>query len=122
MGPRCTQVNERVHYKFCKYQLEVGSQTANPAVLGECGRDRIHVACYVKCIKFWLKIITSLENSLLRSCYRRLCRQIERGKINWASKVKAYTVFLWIWGTLGEPGSNKSCSFYTSFYATSTRL
>ena len=87
-GPDVHKSIERVHYKFCKYQLGVGSQTSNPAVLGECGRDRIYVACYVKCIKFWLKIISSLENSLLRSCYRRLCRQIEQGKINWASKVK----------------------------------
>ena len=87
-GPDVHKSIERVHYKFCKYQLGVGSQTANPSVLGEYGRDRIYVACYVKCIKFWLKIITSPENSLLRSCYRRLCTQIEQGKINWASKVK----------------------------------
>ena len=87
-GPDVHKSIEWVHYKFCKYQLGVGSQTADPDVLGECGRDRIYVACFVKCIKFWLTIITSLENSLLRPCYRRLCRQTEPGKINWASKVK----------------------------------
>ena len=88
LGPDVHKLIGRVHCKYCKYQQGVGSHTSNPAVLGECGRDRIYVACSVKCIKFWLKIITSLANSLLRSCYRSLFRQIELGKINWASKVK----------------------------------
>ena len=52
--------------------------------LGECGRDRIYVTYYVKCIKFWFKIVTS-ENSLIKSCHLGLCTQVELGKINWAT-------------------------------------
>ena len=54
--------------------------------LGECGRDRIYVIYYVTCIKFWLKIIPS-ENSLMKSCYLGLCRQVELRKINCFGKM-----------------------------------
>ena len=55
--------------------------------LGECGRYRIDVTYYVKCIKFWFEIVTS-ENSLIKSCHLGLCKQVELGKINCASKEK----------------------------------
>ena len=64
--------------------------------LGECGRDRIYVTYYVKCIKFWFKIVTS-ETSLIKSCHLGLCRQVELGKINWASKEKP-TCMLYSYG------------------------
>ena len=42
---------ENVHLKFYKKQLGVGRKTPTPAVLGECGRERIFVACVIKSVK-----------------------------------------------------------------------
>ena len=48
---------ENVHSKFCKVQLGVGNNTPTPALLGECGRDRMYISCIVKCVKYWLKLV-----------------------------------------------------------------
>ena len=68
--------------------MGVGSKAPTPAVLGECGRDRIYLTCYLKCIKYWLKLISLPEVSLLKACYNLLYEQSQLGKVNWASKVR----------------------------------
>ena len=45
------------HIKFCKKQLGVGSKAPTPAVLGDDGRDRLYNHCYIKFVKYWLKVI-----------------------------------------------------------------
>ena len=79
---------ENVHFKFCKKQLGVGCKSPSPAVIGDCGRGRIYLACYLKCVKYWLKIIAMPEGSLVKACYILLYNQCNLGKLNWASKVK----------------------------------
>lgn len=79
---------ESVHNKFCKNQLGVSVNTPDPAVLGECGRDHMYVKCVVKCIKYWLKLVSLHRDSLLASSYALLYRQCLLGKQNWASKIK----------------------------------
>ena len=74
--------------KFCKNLLGVGSKTPTPAVLGECGRDRIYVSCTIKCVKYWLKLMSLAPDSLLHSCYTILYNQCLLEKINWASKIR----------------------------------
>ena len=99
-GPEANSSIENVHFKFCKRQLGVGFYTPHSAVLGECGREHIHVSCYVKCIKYWLKIISLPHSSLLRSCYEMEYNQSLLGKTNWASKVRDLLYshgFQWIW-------------------------
>ena len=91
---------ERLHNKFCKMQLGVGTNTPTPAVLGECGRDHIYVACLCKCVKYWLKIVSLPTDSLLGSCYSLLYQQCLAGKVNWASKIRDILFrygFGWIW-------------------------
>jgi hypothetical protein len=91
---------ESLHNKFCKMQLGVGSSTPTPAVLGECGRDHMYIACLCKCIKYWLKLISLPADSLLGSCYAILYRQSLSGKTNWASKIRDILFrygFGWIW-------------------------
>lgn len=88
-GPNIHSSIENVHYKFCKKQLGVGSRTPNPAVLGECGRDRVYVQCYIKSMKYWTKLLALPEESLLRSCYNLLYQQCQLGKRNWASDIKS---------------------------------
>ena len=99
---------ENVHLKFCKIQLGVGSKTPTPAVLGECGRERIFVACVIKSVKFWLKIISLDVESLLVSCYALNYRQCQLGKKNWASKIRDILNgygFGWIWENQSVPDS-----------------
>ena len=79
---------ESVHLKFCKNQLGVGSRTPTPAVLGECGQERLYVTCIIKCVKYWLKIISLPAESLLRSCYSVMYNRCHLGKTNWASKIR----------------------------------
>ena len=87
-GPYVTDVTESVLIKYCRAQLGVSSKSPIPAVLGECGRYNLYVNCYVKCVKYWIKLI-GLENSLLKSCYTMLLNLCNAGRRNWASEVKA---------------------------------
>jgi hypothetical protein len=79
---------ENVHSKFCKVQLGVGNNTPTPAVLGECGRDRMYISCIVKCVKYWLKLISLPSETLLGSCYSFLYHQCLLGKTNWVSEIR----------------------------------
>ena len=99
-GPYANELIECVHNKFCKLQLGVGASTPTPAVLGECGRDRIYVSCVIKCIKYWLKLISVPTDSLLGASYSFLYNQTKLGKVNWASDVKHILLkygFGWAW-------------------------
>jgi hypothetical protein len=98
--------SENVHIKFLKMLLGVGSRTPTPAVLGECGRDRIYVSCLIKCIKYWLKLLSLPPESLLKSSYMFLYNQCLAGKTNWASKVRDLLCqygFGWIWENQSVP-------------------
>ena len=79
---------EKVHLLFCRRQLGVGSSAASPAVLGECGRYGIYINCYVKCVKYWIKLLSLPENCLLKACYDMLFIQCNAGRLNWASDIK----------------------------------
>jgi hypothetical protein len=48
----------------------------------------IYIECQVKLIKFWLRIISINQNSLLKACYEMMFTLSRNGRINWASKVK----------------------------------
>ena len=107
---------ENVHLKFCKIQLGVGSKTPTPAVLGECRRERIFVACIIKSVKFWLKIISLPVESLLGSCYALNYRQCQLGKTNWASKIRDILNgygFGWIWENQSVPDSVACVSIFS---------
>ena len=48
---------ERVHLKFCKPLLGVGSTTSDVAVLGELGRSPLAINYKMRCIKYRLKLL-----------------------------------------------------------------
>ena len=82
------RVIESILLKFCRQQLGVGSKAPAPALRGECGRHCIYVLCYVRFVKYWLKLISLPEDSLLKSCYNMLYEHANAGRENWASQVK----------------------------------
>ena len=109
---------ENVHYKFCRRQLGVGPCTPNVAVLGECGRNKIYIQCYVKFIKYLLKLVSSPANSLLKACYNMQYSLCERGKINWASKVKDMLFkfgYGYVWEAQEVPESLEALDFVKDF-------
>jgi hypothetical protein len=105
-GVASHEVIENIHFKFCKQQIGVGIHTPNLAAIGECGRDRMYVLCYIKAIKYWLKLIALEEDCLLHSCYMLLYRNCLIGKTNWASKIKDILCmygFGWAWESQSVP-------------------
>ena len=74
--------------KFCRQQLWVGSKTPSPALLGECGRHRMYVYCFTRCIKYWVKLLYLPEDCLLKSCYKMLYNHANAGRQNWVSNIK----------------------------------
>ena len=79
---------ENVLLKYCRMQLGVASKAPGPAVLGELGRHSVYVYCYIRCIKYWLKILALPNDSIVKSCYIMLQNYCNNGRTNWASEVK----------------------------------
>ena len=57
--------------------LGVGQHTPTVAVLGQCGRYKLYIDCYIKCIKYWFKLLALPENSLLHNSYDLMYAQWE---------------------------------------------
>lgn len=87
-GIHAHQSIENVLLKYCKKQLGVGSNTPSDAVLGECGSFPLYIKCYSNAVKFWLKIISLENHTLVKACYEMLLRLITLGRKNWASDIK----------------------------------
>ena len=79
---------EDILLKHRRQQLGVGSRSPIPALLGECGRHKLNVVCYLKCIRYWLKLINASNDSLLNSCYKMLYNLNNAGRQNWASYIR----------------------------------
>ena len=79
---------ENVHVKFCKKQMVVGNRANSTAVRRKCGRHKIEIACLLKCLKYWIKIVQMPENCLVKACYSMLVNKCNSGVTNWASRVR----------------------------------
>ena len=79
---------ETVKLKYFKKLLGVGRNSNDAAVRGECGQYKVYVTCVLKTIKYWFKLLSQEEGTLLNSCYNMLFTSCENGKVNWASSVK----------------------------------
>ena len=64
---------ESVHLKFLKTILGVRNNTSTLGVRGETGRFPILLRQKVKVLKYWKKIVSMLENSLLKQMYSIMC-------------------------------------------------
>ena len=50
-------VLENVHTNVCKCVLGVGKHVSGNAILAECGRCGLYVDYYIKCAKYWCKLL-----------------------------------------------------------------
>ena len=78
---------ERIHLKFCKRILNVKLSSSNTSIYGELGRYPLYINRYVRAVKYWFKIVNT-ENCILKSLYSVLLNDCNRGKRNWATKIK----------------------------------
>ena len=67
--------------------LGVCQSTSDAAVYGELGRVPLYINRYVQVIKYWFKVIISLENIIVKSVYDNSILNNVRGD-SWPFKVK----------------------------------
>jgi exonuclease III len=79
---------ERVHTFAIKRFMNVPIHSSNTMVYGDSGRYPLYVRSYVKCIKYWLRLLKLPSVRLCRQAYEMLLIQSEKGNINWVTKVK----------------------------------
>ena len=79
-----------VHIKFLKYVLGVRQNTPNQYVYGELGIYPLYVDRHLRMIKYWLKVVTSSQNSLIHIMYNKLKEESDNdvGILNWASNIR----------------------------------
>jgi hypothetical protein len=96
---RCEQI-ERVHIKFCKKLLKVGSSATNCAVLGEVGRYPLHISYMRRLIVYWVKLLRMPDSRYPKQCYHMLVKLDTANRITWATRVRnllAQFGFNFIW-------------------------
>ena len=77
---------EKTQIKYLKSILQVNSKTTNIAVLLELGRFPLQYQIAMAMIKYWVKVISSPENSLIREAYQ-MERESANTHHNWVSSI-----------------------------------
>lgn len=109
-GSKAHSIIENPLLKFCRYQLGVSSKSCTPALLGECGKHRLYIICYIKTVKYWLKLVNLSLSSLLKSSYIMLYNLCNAGRQNWASEIRDILYrfgFGYVWQAQGVDDVNK---------------
>ena len=78
---------ERVHLFALKRFLNVSVRTPNSLVYGETGRFPLFVNIYVKCVKYWLRLLKMEPNRYPRKAYNMLLYMHEHNRNTWASSI-----------------------------------
>ena len=78
---------EKVHLKYLKIILGVNKSTCNLAVRGELARYPLIIRQKVQCIKYWSRILTSIDGSLVKCVYNILLDLHNGGFKNWVTNV-----------------------------------
>ena len=102
-----SDVIESVHFKFCKYFLEINNSVNNAVAIGECGRLPLCVTYFTNCIKYWCKLLHMQNNRYPKNCYKMLKALDEADRQNWVSKVRflLFTYgfgYIWIAQDVGD--------------------
>jgi hypothetical protein len=96
---------ELLHCKFLRKILAVKKCTNLSGLYGETGRHPMYICRKIIMFKYWLKIINSNENSLIKLIYNKLKEDADNNisykGLNWAHVIKNYLSemglqYLWI--------------------------
>ena len=79
---------ESAHLFALKRFLGVDRRTPNDFIYGEFSRYPIYLNAYVKCIKYWLKLIQMSHDRLPYKAYKMLYTLDTKGKKTWASDIR----------------------------------
>ena len=123
---------EQVQHIFCKKLLGVSSNTVNEVALGELGRYPLAVHYHLRCVKYWLKILSMQSGRYPMACYIMLYNLDQHGKNTWATCVKVMLEqfgFRYVWAQQGvgdfdlfiEVFKNRVSQFYKKKWYDVTR-
>ena len=79
---------ERVQLRYLKYILGVKDSTCTPAVYGETGRFPIHLNHCIKLIKYWCRLISYKDDSLLKKAFNVMKSLQMAGYNTWLGRVE----------------------------------
>ena len=88
IGPAQTSNIERVHLMACKRYLGVPIRTPNKMVYGELGRFPLFIASYVRCVKYWFRLLQMEHTRLPYQAYRMLISLDENGENCWVTGIR----------------------------------
>jgi hypothetical protein len=101
----------RVQSFAIKRFLKLNIRTPTAIVYGETGRYPLHVNYFVRCVKYWFKLLKLNPDRLPQVAYRCSYSLTEKGKECWASRVK---LMLFQYG-FGEAWYNQGVGSEVSF-------
>eukprot|EP00745_Piridium_sociabile_P027415 TRINITY_DN4419_c0_g1_i2.p2 TRINITY_DN4419_c0_g1~~TRINITY_DN4419_c0_g1_i2.p2 ORF type:complete len:156 (-),score=4.99 TRINITY_DN4419_c0_g1_i2:160-627(-) len=71
---------EKVHTYAIKRFLGVPIHASNQVLYGDTGRYPLFIRTYVKCIRYWLKLLRLPHSRLCRQAYDMMLGQMEHGR------------------------------------------
>ena len=81
-------IPETMHNKVCKMALGVHSKASNLAVKGELGRFPLHIIIYKRIFKYFMRLISFSNNTILSSALEANIHMDNMGKHSWFTTVK----------------------------------
>ena len=103
-GLQVEKETESLHLFAMKKFLHVDQKTPNDLVYGELGRYPIYINSYVKCIRYWLKLVRMDGYRLPFQAYKQLYKLDLRDKKTWATYVRQCLCrygFAFVWDSQG---------------------
>ena len=82
------EIIERIHLFAMKRFLGVHSKAPRHLIYGETGRFPLYVLTYIKCIKFWLRILKLDNDRLSKKAYAMLIHLQKQNYDTWACNVR----------------------------------
>ena len=83
----CDIPQENIHMSFCKFVLGVGKNATHNGIIGELGRFPLYIEATVRLLKYFVRVKSAPNNSLLNVSYRESVRLHNTGGITWFSNV-----------------------------------
>eukprot|EP00745_Piridium_sociabile_P015926 TRINITY_DN2374_c0_g1_i12.p1 TRINITY_DN2374_c0_g1~~TRINITY_DN2374_c0_g1_i12.p1 ORF type:complete len:1135 (+),score=79.90 TRINITY_DN2374_c0_g1_i12:1880-5284(+) len=78
------EVIERVHLYAIKRFLGVHSKAPRHLIYGETGRFPLYVLTYIKCVKFWLRLLRLNNDRFSKKAYNMLLHLQKQNYVTWA--------------------------------------
>ena len=82
------EVIERVHLSALKRFMGVSQRAPRYLVYGELGRHPLYVITYLKCIKYWLRIVYMDNERFPKKAYNMLLSLQSQNYVTWACSVR----------------------------------